>query len=41
MYDNEWFYIVNGKLAVDYSGTVEYNGATFKVDHGMVRGQVK
>lgn len=41
MYDNEWFYVVNGKLAADYSGTVEYNGGTFKVDHGMLKGQVK
>ncbi|MFQ6817782.1 MAG: hypothetical protein ACLRTI_01900 [Blautia sp.] len=41
MYDNEWFYVVDGKLAVDYSGNVEYNGATFKVDHGMLKGQVK
>ena len=41
MYDDEWFYVVEGKLAVDYSGTVEFEGGTFKVDHGMVKGQVK
>ena len=41
MYDNEWFYVVNGKLAADYNGTVEYNGGTFRVDHGMLREQVK
>ena len=41
MYDDEWFYVVEGKLAVDYSGTVDFEGGTFKVDHGMVKGQVK
>ena len=41
MYDNEWFYVVNGKIAVDYNGTVEYNGGTFKVVGGMVKEQVK
>ena len=37
MYDNAWFYVVNGKLAVDYTGTVDYDGATFDVENGMVK----
>ena len=38
MYDNHWFYIINGRLAEDFVGDVEYDGATFHVDHGMMVG---
>ena len=37
MYDNTWFYIVNGVLASDYTGNVIYDGAVFYVENGMLR----
>ena len=41
MYDNAFFYIVDGKLAKDFNGTVEYNGATFRVENGQLYGPIK
>lgn len=41
MYDNAFFYVQNGKLATDYEGTVEYDGATFKVVEGQLYGPIK
>ena len=41
MYDNAFFYIVNGKLAKDFNGTVEYDGATFRVENGQLYGPIK
>ena len=37
MYDDVWFYVVNGKLAQDYTGNVDYDGSTFYVENGMVK----
>ena len=41
MYDNAFFYIVDGKLAKDFNGTVEYDGATFRVENGQLYGPIK
>ena len=41
MYDNECFYIRKGTLASDYTGTIQYNGATFRVQAGQLYEQTK
>ena len=41
MYDDAFFYIVDGKLAKDFNGTVEYDGATFRVENGQLYGPIK
>ena len=41
MYDNAFFYIVDGKLAKDFNGTVEYDGATFRIENGQLYGPIK
>ncbi|MCD8395632.1 MAG: hypothetical protein LUD12_00335 [Lachnospiraceae bacterium] len=40
MYDGEFFYVVNGVLASDYNGTIEYDGATFLVVAGQLYANV-
>ena len=37
VYDDEWFYVINGKLAQDYTGNADYDGSTFYVENGMVK----
>ena len=36
MYDGAFFYVRNGELASDYTGTIEYDGATFNVIEGRL-----
>ncbi len=37
-YDGEIFYVVDGKLAADYTGAVkDFKGMEFNVENGMVR----
>ena len=41
MYDGEFFYIENGKLAKDFKGTVTYDGKKFNVVDGQLYGPIK
>ena len=36
MYDNEWFYVQNGKLNTEFSGLVPYNSGWFYVAAGRI-----
>ncbi|MBP3298024.1 MAG: hypothetical protein J6M27_15725 [Lachnospiraceae bacterium] len=36
-YGGAWFYVVKGRLAEDYTGSVAYDGATFDVVNGMLQ----
>ena len=40
MYDNAWFYVVNGKLDTTYSGYVSYDGGLFFVGQGRIMREV-
>ena len=39
LYDGAWFYVIDGRLASDFTGTVNYDGAKFNVVKGQVYGQ--
>ena len=36
LYDNHWFYVINGRFATEYTGDVVYDGATFYVVNGQL-----
>ncbi|MBR3515349.1 MAG: hypothetical protein IKN07_03200 [Lachnospiraceae bacterium] len=36
MYDNEWFYVENGRLDTDFSGLIPYNGSLFYIAAGRI-----